>query len=585
MEPVTTWSPAGWMATVMEGESGEMPPRASWKMIAGALAGGVSERWAEVRSVRFDGPKATDANLETLAAAGYLDHIETLHLASEQLSPRGVAIALSLPALVTLRLEGMSVPRLAPRASSVRSLEFFDCGPETCSSLVGAVITLSAISLESVNPRRDHGIVWNALAEHGLRFLRLAHVPLAGAALEEMLSSSAGSLESLLLDDVPGLDSDEFLAGRSWPALRAFQWHRGTIAELGAHLPAQLSELSLRETSVATFHVGHWASSLTSLDCVKSSVSETMAARIGPNLGKLVHLGLASSAVALRIVATLSAMSDSSLRSLELGDSFIRASRDLGAVSLLGSVPAALESLTLDHAWGLDEDLLRDLLRGDHAPGLRDLSLQHINIGNPDLGGGFSANLRRLAVRYGGGFIEGLGSASPVALTHLALEDVEVRSDELVALLRCCDRLTSLRLANIACFGATGVHDALVHVSAQLVQLSLGRFSTDDIPANGDALLGFRYPVLAELYLDDTTFSPRAFAHLMAADVTPALERLSFDCAPADEQWLSVVERPPLALHWIDGQYPGKVESLLELLRDPASGVADAVLHLRQQRR
>ena len=585
VEPVTSWSPAGWMATVVEGESGDMPPRASWKMIAEALAGRVSERWAEVRSVRFDGPKATDANLETLATAGYLDHIETLHLASDQLSPRGLAIALALPALVTLRLEGVSAPRLASRASSVRRLELFDCEPDTCASLVGAVTALSAIDLESVNPRRDHGVVWNALAEHGLRFLRVAHVPLAGAALEEMLTSSAGSLESLLLDDVPGLDSDEFLARRSWPALRAFQWHRGTLAELGAHLPAELSELSLRETSVATFHVGHWASSLTSLDCIRSSVSETMAARIDANPGKLVHLGLASGAVAVRTVATLSAMSDSSLRSLELGDSFVSASRDPGAVSLLDSVPAALESFTLEHAWGLDEDLLRDVLRGDRAPGLRALSLQYITIGNPDLGGGFSANLRRLAVRYGGGFIEGLGSAGPVALTHLALEDVEVRSHELVALLRCCERLASLQLANVACFGAAGLRAALVHVAAQLVQLSLRGFSADAIPANGDALLGLRYPALAELHLDDTTFSPRAFSHLMAADVTPALERLSLDCAPGDEQWLSVVERSSSALHWIDGQYPGKIESLLELLRDSASGVADAVLHLRRQPR
>jgi hypothetical protein len=71
----------------------------------------------------------------------------------------------------------------------------------------------------------------------------------------------------------------------------------------------------------------------------------------------------------------------------------------------------------------------------------------------------------------------------------------------------------------------------------------------------------------------------------MAADVTPALERLSLDCAPGDEQWLSVVERSSSALHWIDGQYPGKIESLLELLRDSASGVADAVLHLRRQPR
>jgi hypothetical protein len=573
------------MATVEEGESGKVSPRASWKMIAAALAGRVSERWTELRSVRFDGPKATDANLETLATAGYLDHIETLHLASEQLSPRGVEIALSLPVLTTLRLERVSVPRLAPRASSVRSLEFFYCGPDTCASLVGAVATLSAINLESVYPRRDHGIVWNAVAKHGLRFARIAHAPLTGAALDEMLASSADSLESLLLDDVPGLDSDEFLAGRSWPALRAFQWHRGTIAEFGAHLPAQLSELSLRETLVATFHVGPWASSLTSLDCVKSSVSETMAVHIDANLGKLVHLGLASSAVAIRTVETLSAMPDSSLRSLEFGDSFVSASRDLGAGSVLGSVPAALESFTLDHAWGLDENLLRDLLRGDRAPGLRNLSLQDTNIGNPDLGGGFSANLRRLAVRYSGGFIEGLGSARPVALTHLTLEEVEVRSDELIAVLRCCKRLTSLRLANVACFGAAGLRDALVHVSGQLVQLSLGRFSDDAIPENGDALLEFRYPVLAELHLDDTTFSPRAFAHLMAADVTPALERLSLDCAPTDEQWLSVVERPPSDLHWIDGRYAGKVESLLEVLRDPASGVVDAVLHLRRQPR
>jgi hypothetical protein len=49
---------------------------------------------------------------------------------------------------------------------------------------------------------------------------------------------------------------------------------------------------------------------------------------------------------------------------------------------------------------------------------------------------------------------------------------------------------------------------------------------------NGDALLGLRYPALAELHLDGSTVSPRAFAHLMATDVTPALERPASTAAP-----------------------------------------------------
>ena len=318
-----------------------------------------------------------------------------------------------------------------------------------------------------------------------------------------------------------------------------------------------------------------WPSNLTSLDCVESTVSDEMATRIDADPGRLVRLGLGASERAARTVATLSQAPDQALRSLELGRGFNGAWSWKSGDPVVDAVPEAIESLTVAGPWTLAEDLLCDLLRDDRARGLRDLRLHHVGMGNPDLGGRFSPRLR-------GGFLEGLGHADqPLALSELTIDGgdhLEVRGDEFVSLLSRCERLVSLRLDGLVGLAPDGLATALAAVGKRLVRLELRRFSEDAVPDYGDALLASNYPALAELCLDHSMYSTRAFPHLMDAEATPALERLELDYQAPDDQWLMLMERAPSAPHWIEGEYAGSLDSLRALLRDEASGISGGVL-------
>jgi hypothetical protein len=249
----------------------------------------------------------------------------------------------------------------------------------------------------------------------------------------------------------------------------------------------------------------------------------------------------------------------------------------------VSAVPDTVESLTVAEPWTLDDDLLRDLLRGDRASGLRELSFHGVKLGNPDLGGQFSPILRRLELRSCTGFLEGLGHAGrSLALACLALDDIEVRQDELVELLSRCDDLVSLRLERVVGVAPEGLSMVLDHVGKSVTQLVLRQFPGDAGSAYGDALIASSYPRLAELWLDRTMSSDRALSHLMNVSVTPALERLELDYQAPDEHWLQLVERAPSSLHWIKGFYAGDLDTLVSLLRDEGSGVAGASIHLRR---
>ena len=131
---VTAWSPGAHMRWRFREDSGvgTHPPRATWAMIGEALAGRVSERWRAVRALHLDGPLATDASLQALVDAGCLDGLETLHLASEGFTSRGVSIALGLPALRTLTLERIALSTaLTATSSSLSEVALRGCPPDT----------------------------------------------------------------------------------------------------------------------------------------------------------------------------------------------------------------------------------------------------------------------------------------------------------------------------------------------------------------------------------------------------------------------------------------------------------------------
>jgi hypothetical protein len=574
-----TWRPAPWLPTQNQGTVTAgitAGARASWKLVIDALNGRGATRWADARVLRLDGPLATDKTLQTLAASGCLDRIEALELAGEGFTARAVAIARELPALTALRLDGISATTLQEVASSrIRRLELFQCSAETAVAVLRALTHLTAVDIDSVpSPHRS---LWDALGVNTLAALRIARMPCDVATLGGALGGSSAGLESLTLDAVTGLDSDEFLVGGSWPALRSLRWQQARLARLGAGLPSTLSTLSLRGTSITELmRVDEWSSRLSGVDLVGSTASDDIARRVLAGSTTPTSLGLAASELATQVVSAL-AEREGSLRTLVLGDGI----RD-AAPRTIAAIPAALEELTLSRAWAPDESLLRGLLRGDCATGLRDLELHGVNLGNPSLDGRVSPRLRRLVLDSCRGFIEGLGAEQPLSLTTLAMDEVEVRQDELVAMVKGCKHIGSLRLERLVGLDPEGLAAVLAHAGGTLVQLVLRQFPGDMGTEYGDALVASRYPELAELWLDRTMSSGRAMTHLMDVRVTPALERLDLDYQAPDEQWLTLVERQPSALHWVHGYYRGDLESLTAMLRDSGSGVAGADLHLRR---
>jgi len=310
---------------------------------------------------------------------------------------------------------------------------------------------------------------------------------------------------------------------------------------------------------------------------VGSTISHDIATHLCTHPNRLVRLGLGASEVAARAIEVLSHAAGSSLRTLELGAGPDEAT----STPTVAVLPATIECAVVSGPWIVDHELLRDLLRGDRASGLRELSFHGLDLGNPDLGGRFSPGLRRLEIRSCRGFLEGLGhGGQSLALACLALDEIEVRQEELVELLSRCDGLVSLHLERIVRFDPETLSIVLRQVGAHIAQLVLCQFPEDTGTEYGDALMASSYPCLAELWLDRTLSSSGAFSHLMNLSVTPALERLDLDYPAPDEQWLKLVERKPSALHWIQGFYAGDLDMLISLLRDTDSGVSAAKVHL-----
>jgi hypothetical protein len=572
---VTSWRPSPWSPTLNSGSvaAGAWPARASWKLVADALAGRASSRWSEVRALWLDGPAANDATLEVLAEAGCLDHLDELYLAGGGLSARGIALALGLPALTTLRLQAIAAADVtAVPASTVRTVALRGCDADTCAAVLAAAPMLTAAHLDSISSASD--VVWNALAARPLTSLHLVHVPASAAALANALAGSGASLATLVLDDVAGVDSDEFLAGGGWDGLRTLRWDRGALARLGARLPPGLEVLKLRGSTIESGRIEVLPTRLTVLDVAGSSVSESIAERIGADPGGLVELGLGAGVAAARAVAAVAGRDGGPLRRLTLGTSPDRRSWRAGGVPPVAALPAGLEVLHVDRGWAVGDDLLRDLLRGDALPGLRELSLSGVPVGNPELGRSFAPRLRRLEMRGCSGQLDGVGASAGVALTRLVLDEVQVVQSELVELARQCQRLTSLHLERLSGLDSDGLSAVLAAVGEHLVQLELRGFAVDE--RYGDAVLASRYPYLAEVHLDEEMFSERGFHHLIAAEVTPALERLSVAAAMGEGPWDDIASRVPSSLHWIHGYTAGAADAVDERLR-----VAGAALHVR----
>jgi hypothetical protein len=564
---VSTWRPALWSPTLNPGvASAGFPARATWALIEEVLVGRESMRWGDVRSVRLDGPRATDAALAKLIEAGCLDRVEVLHLAGEGFTASGVAAALALPALTTLRLEKVSAQVDVGVESRVRTVELRSCSPESCAAVVRATTSLTAIHLDSIEIGAA-GDVWDALGERALTSVQLAHVACASDAFGRVVAGSGRSLETLVLDDIAGLDGD-VLAG-DWPALRSLAWQRAKLSALP--MPVTLTSLSLRATSIGRFSAASLPPGLTRIDCIGSTASDAVAARVGELQG-LEELGLAASPAAAQAVAVLAEAGG--LRTLELG---------AGAGASIAAVPGTLASLTVDKAWTVDEGLMLAVLGGEGT--MRELVLHGVGIGNPDLGGRLSPALERLELVECGGFVEGLGHGDEsLALRRLVLDDIEIRGAELAALLSRCEHLASLSLAGVVGVGPDDLAAILGPIGARVVQLELVRFPDEAAAEYGEAIRSSRYPLLAELHLDRRVASPAAIAHVADADVTPALERLHLDGATADEQWRQLAARPVSALHWIRGYHAGGRDELVAQLRAADSGLSGAECHLRQSR-
>lgn len=295
---------------------------------------------------------------------------------------------------------------------------------------------------------------------------------------------------------------------------------------------------------------------------------------IGAEPGGLVELGLGAGAAAARAVAALAGRDGGPLRSLTLGIGLDRWPWRPGGVPPVEALPASLESLHLDLGWAIGDDLLRDLLRGDAVSGLRELSLSGVPVGNPELGGTFAPHLRRLELLGCSGQLDGSGASAAVALARLVLDEVQVVQGELVELVKRCPRLASLHLERLSGLDSDGLSAVLAAVGEQLVQLELRGFAVDE--RYGDAVLASRYPRLAEVHLDEEMFSERGFHHLVAAEVTPALERLSLAAAVGEGPWNDLANRAPSALHWIRGYTAGAATAVAEAMR--ATGAA---LHVR----
>jgi hypothetical protein len=578
---VSAWRPDVWSPVATRGEvstDGGFEPRASWSLVTATLRGDAPAGWSAVRRVRLDGPLATDEAIARLVDSGHLAGVETLQLASDAITETGVAKALTLPGLTTLRLEGMSA--LLPRsvsAAQLRVVELFRCGPATCAAALRALPGIRSAQIAAPGRGVAMRPVLDALADRALEALHLAHLACAEDELAVALSGSESTLTSLVLVEIDNLSSDDFLKGRTWRRLSSLEWRHSTIERLGACLPDSIAELSLRSSVVSAVELGAGSlPALMALDCIESTASDAMLPRVAADPVRFKRLGVAASQRGQRVIASLA--DAAGCVSLELGPAH-RDRRDDSPAPLVASLPIGLESLTVGRGWALRDDRLVELLRGEYAAGLHTHTVHRAKLGDAALGAGLSPRLRTLALHSCTGAIDGLGAGRrQLALRRLILDDLTVSGDDLVALTTRCRTLVSLGLAHLSGIEPRHVSAVLGNVGEQLVQLQLRHFAVDS--DYGDSLLASWYPRLAELELDERMVSAQAFHHLVDSRVTPVLERLSVDGTISDAQWAEVARRAPLSLHWITANCESSVESVTTQLQQPTSGAHGAVLAL-----
>jgi hypothetical protein len=576
---VSTWRPDVWSPVATQGEvstDGGFEPRASWSLVTAALRGDAPAGWSAVRRVRLDGPLATDETIARLVDAGHLAGVETLQLASDAITENGVAKALTLPGLTTLRLEGLTaILPTSVSAPQLRAIELFRCGPATCAAALRALPGIGSAQIAAPGRGVAMRPVLDALADHALAALHLAHLACAEDELAVALGGSESTLASLVLVEIANLPSDAFLKGRAWSRLRSLEWRHSTIERLGAWLPDSIAVLSLRSSVVSAVELGADSlPGLMALDCIESTASDAMLSLVAAAPARFQRIGVAASEAGGRVVASLA--DAASCLTLELGAAH-RDRRDDGAGSLVASLPISLESFAVGRGWALRDDRLVELLRGDYAPGLHTLTVHRAKLGDAALGAGLSPRLRTLALHSCTGAIDDLGAGRrPLALRRLILDDLTMCGDDLVALSTQCRALVSLGLAHLNGVEPGHVSAVLGNVGEQLVQLQLRHFAVDS--DYGDSLLASWYPRLAELELDERMVSAQAFHHLVDSRVTPALERLSVDGTISDAQWAEVARRAPMSLHWITANCESSVESVTAQLQQPSSGAQGAVL-------
>lgn len=572
--------------------------RAPWSWIEDCLAGHTPSAWSQVRYVRLDGPKATDATLRTLAEKGALDQVTRLDLASSAFSAQALRIALALPQLDSLRCESVtaSEDELAP-STTLRRLELRGCAGATCCSLLHAAPQATAVDIGLVEQRGDAAAVQDVLGGLSLESLALRHMACTRRHLESALQSSHATLERLTLDSVSGLESDQFLAAADWSALATLELRASTIKRIEGHLPDTLISLSLARSEIRELSLDRrpWPSDLRRLDLIGQPLSQGLVDRLCRDPERLHALGLGSGSEANRVLAALTAATNSALCELELGEGpGVGVWHAPQSASLTALLPA-LERLRVvgqmpvgrgNSGWRVDEAIVTGVLRGEVAPGLRDLSMRHMSLGNPELDGGFAPALRALEFDACTGFIQGLagaGNAHPMA--RVVLDGVEVAEAELSAWIARCSGLRSLVLARIPGFGPDGLAAALAPVADTLLQLVLEGFNADGDAGYAaewrNALTASRYPQLAELVLYDVSMNATALATLLGQGDAPHLERLAFDPeAMGQDAWLAIAEHAPPNLHWIAATGTGARDDLAWLLDAPDSRISAACVAL-----
>ncbi|MEM9489916.1 MAG: hypothetical protein AAGC55_12280, partial [Myxococcota bacterium] len=338
---------------------------------------------------------------------------------------------------------------------------------------------------------------------------------------------------------------------------------------------SQIRELNLGQRSLPP--------ALEHLDLVGQVLPSDLVERICAEPSRFRGIGLAASDEATQVLTTIIGSGNANLAELELGPGpgaghWLRPT----AQPIAGLLPH-LRRLAISNPWTIDWPVMEGLLTGEVTPALQSLTLRHLGLGNPDLGGGFTPTLRELELEYCIGFLEGLATSdAPLPLERLSLDGIKVYEDQLSAWLTSCPNLVSLRLSRVATFGTEGLAAVLDAVGDQLLQLVViglhAHGDADYAREIGQALTASSMPQLRELELD-TSIDIDSFIRLLGDDLAPQLERLALiDDGLGENAWLALAEHAQPRLHWITSAYEGTEGDLQWLLDAPDSQLAAALI-------